>query len=236
MMFLTLEANRSCYSPNQIDKTSTMTVGELISYLSDYDEETPVIFSSDNGYTYGELHSYEIREEYSEGEELEEDKEEDLDIWGDDEEDDSPVEEEEGIDIIGDVELTEEPVKELEEEDYAEPVEEEAPVEEEPMQGNFVKILNPGYVECGMARSYRNFIRVEVNENGEADFRGVVSPTKTGHCKASGETFDMPYTKLCEGWTEELVKRVESDWKLGNPVDVNFYKSLPVTEVEPHWI
>ena len=32
---------------------STMTVGELIAFLANYDEDTPVYLSFDNGYTYG---------------------------------------------------------------------------------------------------------------------------------------------------------------------------------------
>ena len=30
-----------------------MTVGELIRYLEDFDEDTPVYLKHDNGYTYG---------------------------------------------------------------------------------------------------------------------------------------------------------------------------------------
>ena len=32
-----------------------MTAGELIQVLSQYDEDTPIYFSHDNGYTYGSL-------------------------------------------------------------------------------------------------------------------------------------------------------------------------------------
>ena len=49
-----LEATRSDYSAKAAAR-STLTVGELISYLEQYDEETPVVFSNDNGYTYGYL-------------------------------------------------------------------------------------------------------------------------------------------------------------------------------------
>lgn len=50
-MKLAIEAHRTGYSPDQI--ISTMTVGELIGYLSDYDDDTPVYIRNDNGYTYG---------------------------------------------------------------------------------------------------------------------------------------------------------------------------------------
>lgn len=42
---------REGYGIDQIRRT--MTVGELISFLSDFDEDTPVYLSFDNGYTYG---------------------------------------------------------------------------------------------------------------------------------------------------------------------------------------
>ena len=44
---------REGYGIDQIRKT--MTVGELISFLENYDVETPVYLSFDNGYTYGEI-------------------------------------------------------------------------------------------------------------------------------------------------------------------------------------
>lgn len=47
-----LDARREGYSVGQIG--NTMTVGELISYLQEnYDEDTPIYLSHDNGYTYG---------------------------------------------------------------------------------------------------------------------------------------------------------------------------------------
>lgn len=42
---------RAGYGIDQIKKT--MTVGELMDFLSNYDEETPIYLSFDNGYTYG---------------------------------------------------------------------------------------------------------------------------------------------------------------------------------------
>lgn len=42
---------REGYGIDQVRKT--MTVGDLIAFLEDYDEDTPVYLSFDNGYTYG---------------------------------------------------------------------------------------------------------------------------------------------------------------------------------------
>lgn len=44
------------------DIRDTMTVGDLISYLQDYDEDTPVVLSFDRGYTYGGIHQSRIKE------------------------------------------------------------------------------------------------------------------------------------------------------------------------------
>ncbi|WP_294826003.1 hypothetical protein [uncultured Gemmiger sp.] len=37
------------------DVRRTMTVGELVAFLQEYDPDTPVALSFDNGYTYGGL-------------------------------------------------------------------------------------------------------------------------------------------------------------------------------------
>ena len=50
---LTIEANREEYSTKAIRET--MTVGELMDYLSQFDEDTAVMISNDNGYTYGRI-------------------------------------------------------------------------------------------------------------------------------------------------------------------------------------
>lgn len=46
-----IEAKREGYSINQV--SNTMTVGELIAYLEQFDENDKVYLSHDNGYTYG---------------------------------------------------------------------------------------------------------------------------------------------------------------------------------------
>ena len=48
-MILTINAHREGYAPDQI--ASTMTVGELIEFLNNFDEDEKVYLSHDNGYT-----------------------------------------------------------------------------------------------------------------------------------------------------------------------------------------
>lgn len=55
---------REGYGIDQIRKT--MTVGELISFLEDFDEDTPIYLSFDNGYTYGGIVESRFEEEYGE--------------------------------------------------------------------------------------------------------------------------------------------------------------------------
>lgn len=50
---LFIEGRRDGYAPYQIDRT--MTVGELIEYLEQFDENTMVYLKNDNGYTYGSI-------------------------------------------------------------------------------------------------------------------------------------------------------------------------------------
>lgn len=47
-----LHTSRDVYSANECIG-DTMTVGELINKLRHYDEDTPIMFCNDNGYTYG---------------------------------------------------------------------------------------------------------------------------------------------------------------------------------------
>lgn len=55
------------YGIDQICKT--ITVGELIAFLKNYDEDTPIYLSFDNGYTYGGITEGRFEEDY--GEEVE---------------------------------------------------------------------------------------------------------------------------------------------------------------------
>ena len=53
---LKIEARREGYSFDQVERT--MTVGELIEVLQNYDEDTPIYLSHDYGYTYGGIWIY----------------------------------------------------------------------------------------------------------------------------------------------------------------------------------
>lgn len=57
---------REGYGIDQISRT--MTVGELISFLEDYDEDTPIYLSFDNGYTYGGITEARFEENYDDEE------------------------------------------------------------------------------------------------------------------------------------------------------------------------
>lgn len=64
MKRLIYHASHDAYSIDQI--RSTMTVGELISILENYDEDTPVYLSFDKGYTYGGINERCFEEFYEE--------------------------------------------------------------------------------------------------------------------------------------------------------------------------
>lgn len=55
-----IAADREGYDIDQVRKT--MTVGELVKLLQDYDEDAPVYLSHDNGYTYGGITEEKIKE------------------------------------------------------------------------------------------------------------------------------------------------------------------------------
>ena len=58
MECIVLTTHREGYAIEQCGKT--LTVGELIEQLEEYDEDTPVFFSNDDGYTYGAMSEYDI--------------------------------------------------------------------------------------------------------------------------------------------------------------------------------
>ena len=70
-----IKGRRDGYAPDQCGHT--MTVGELIAYLEDFDEDAKVYLKNGNGYTYGRI----TQNSFEEGE-------------GDDEDDDEVDEEE----------------------------------------------------------------------------------------------------------------------------------------------
>lgn len=57
---LILNTTREGYGIDQVH--STMTIKELRDFLEDYDDETPVYLSFDNGYTYGGIHQVDFEE------------------------------------------------------------------------------------------------------------------------------------------------------------------------------
>lgn len=64
MEFLRIETNRDEYGVKEC-ADRTMTVGELKDLLEDYDEDTPIVLSFDNGYTYGRLNQCRIDIDYA---------------------------------------------------------------------------------------------------------------------------------------------------------------------------
>ena len=60
-----IEAKREGYTIEQAEnEREAITVGELMQMLEDFDEGTKVYISNDNGYTYGSVTEYRIREEW----------------------------------------------------------------------------------------------------------------------------------------------------------------------------
>lgn len=55
---------REGYGIDQVRQT--MTVGELIEFLINYDADTPIYLSFDNGYTYGGITGDRFGEDYGE--------------------------------------------------------------------------------------------------------------------------------------------------------------------------
>lgn len=56
-----IAADREGYDIDQVRET--MTVGELVALLQDYDEDAPVYLSHDNGYTFGGITERKIKED-----------------------------------------------------------------------------------------------------------------------------------------------------------------------------
>ena len=66
-----IKGRRDGYSPEQC--WSTMTVGELMDWLSKFDEDAKIYLKNDNGYTYGSISYDSFEEGYEEDESEEED-------------------------------------------------------------------------------------------------------------------------------------------------------------------
>lgn len=63
---LFINGKRNGYDTEQCGRT--LTVGELISLLEEYDIDRPVYLSNDNGYTYGSITEYDVIDEEEEEE------------------------------------------------------------------------------------------------------------------------------------------------------------------------
>ena len=66
-MTLIMNTTRSGYNPSQC--YSTMTVGELIEVLQQYDPDTKIYTGHDRKYTFGEIRESQFEEYYEEDEE-----------------------------------------------------------------------------------------------------------------------------------------------------------------------
>ena len=64
MEYLVLDTMREGYEVDQVPET--MTVGELISFLSQFDDDLPVYTGHDNRYTYGGITESQFSNEYFE--------------------------------------------------------------------------------------------------------------------------------------------------------------------------
>lgn len=73
MTALFIKGRRNGYGPDQCGRT--MTVGDLIEYLSQFDEDTKVYLKNDGGYTFGSIDERSFEEASSEDEESEDEEE-----------------------------------------------------------------------------------------------------------------------------------------------------------------
>lgn len=67
-MRLFIEGNRKGYKPEQCGKT--LTVRELIEQLQQFDEDTEVYISNDEGYTFGSLNQWSLTEDWDDEQEV----------------------------------------------------------------------------------------------------------------------------------------------------------------------
>ena len=65
-MRIYIEGRRNGYNPTQCGKT--MTIGELMAYLEQFDEDAEIYLKNDNGYTYGSIDDYSFEEGYEDEE------------------------------------------------------------------------------------------------------------------------------------------------------------------------
>lgn len=60
MSVLYIEGRRNGYDPDQCGRT--MTVSEMIDFLSQFDGDLPIYLSNDSGYTFGNIDEYSFSE------------------------------------------------------------------------------------------------------------------------------------------------------------------------------
>ena len=70
MAKLFINGNRNGYDTEQCGRT--MTVCELMAYLDQFEDDTPVYLKNDNGYTYGSIREEDFSDDFEEDEEDEE--------------------------------------------------------------------------------------------------------------------------------------------------------------------
>ena len=74
-MKLFIEGRRNGYNPSQCGRT--MTVGDLIAYLEQFDEDAEIFLKNDNGYTYGSIDEMSFAVRYEEQDDEDEEGDED---------------------------------------------------------------------------------------------------------------------------------------------------------------
>lgn len=60
MNVIYIDGKRNGYGPEQCGRT--LTVGEMINFLAQFDEDAPIFLRNDNGYTYGNIDEYSFEE------------------------------------------------------------------------------------------------------------------------------------------------------------------------------
>lgn len=55
MKYVRIEVSRDAYAPKQLDESDSCTIGQLREWCDDFSDDTVVILSHDDGYTFGGL-------------------------------------------------------------------------------------------------------------------------------------------------------------------------------------
>ena len=73
---LIINAKRNGYAPDQCG--NTMTVGEMMRYLEDFDPDEKIYLSHDKGYTYGSITQWDFEEREDMDEDIDETEDQDI--------------------------------------------------------------------------------------------------------------------------------------------------------------